>query len=57
MLVAGRIIKQNIIMKEIAEELLKTIRFIPIQERKSKWYQEYLDKVSKDLKISLEAES
>ncbi len=34
-------------MKEIAEELLKTIKFIPIQERQSKWYREYLDKVNK----------
>ncbi len=40
-------------MKEIAEELLKTIKFIPIQERQSKWYLEYLDKVTNDLKIEL----
>jgi hypothetical protein len=41
-------------MEEIAEELLRTIKFIPIQERQSNWYQEYLDKVNKDLKTSLE---
>ena len=41
-------------MKEIAEELLKTIIFIPIEERQSKWYKEYLDKVNKALKSSLE---
>ena len=40
-------------MKEIAEELLKTIKFIPLQERQSKWYKEYLDKVNTDLKTSL----
>jgi hypothetical protein len=40
-------------MKEIAEELLKTIKFIPIQERQSKWYQEYLDKLNSDLQASL----
>jgi hypothetical protein len=50
-------IKTKNLMKEIAEELLKSIKFIPIQERKSKWYKEYLDKVNKDLKISLENES
>jgi len=37
-------------MEEIAEELLKTIKFIPIEERKSRWYKEYLDTVNKDLK-------
>lgn len=41
-------------MEEIAEELLRTIKFIPIRERQSRWYQEYLDKVNKDLKTSLE---
>lgn len=41
-------------MKEIAEELLKTIKFIPLLERQSKWYKEYLDKVNADLKTSLE---
>ena len=44
-------------MEEIAEELLKTIKFIPIQERQSKWYLEYLNKVNKDLKSSLETKS
>jgi len=43
-------------MKEITEELLKTIKFIPPQERQSKWYKEYLDKVNIDLKTSLENE-
>jgi hypothetical protein len=43
-------------MKEIAEELLKSIKFIPIQERNSKWYKEYLDAINKDLKMSLENE-
>ena len=33
-------------MEEIAKELLKTIQFIPIEERQSKWYLEYLDKLS-----------
>ena len=40
-------------MKEITEELLKTVIFIPIEERQSKWYKEYLDKVNEDLKMSL----
>ncbi len=40
-------------MEEIAKELLKTIQFIPIEERQSKWYLEYLDKVTNDLKIEL----
>jgi Holliday junction resolvase-like predicted endonuclease len=40
-------------MEEIAKELLNTIKFIPIQERQSKWYKEYLDKVNKDLKDKL----
>lgn len=40
-------------MREIAEELLKTIKFIPLQERQSKWYLEYLDKVNQDLKEEL----
>ncbi len=48
------ILKTEYLMKEIAEELLKTIRFIPIEERQSKWYKEYLDKVNKALKSSLE---
>jgi peptidase E len=37
-------------MKEIAEELLRTIKFIPHQERQSKWYLEYLDKINEALK-------
>lgn len=40
-------------MQDIAEELLKTIKYIPIEERQSKWYLEYLDKVNKDLKKQL----
>ena len=44
-------------MEQIAKELLNTIKFIPKEERQSKWYKEYLDKVNKDLKISLENES
>ncbi len=40
-------------MKEIAEELLKTIKFIPEKERQSKWYLEYLDKINVDLKNEL----
>lgn len=37
-------------MEEIAEELLRTIKYIPEAERQSKWYSEYLDKVNSDLK-------
>ncbi len=37
-------------MEEIAAELLQTIRWIPENERRSKWYMEYLDKVNRDLK-------
>lgn len=40
-------------MEEIAKELLKTIQFIPIEERQSKWYIEYLEKVNNDLKTEL----
>jgi hypothetical protein len=43
-------------MEEIAKELLNTIRYIPKEERKSKWYKEYLDKVNADLKLALEKE-
>ena len=38
-------------MKEIAEELLKTIKFIPQEERQSKWYLDYLDKINMSLKF------
>lgn len=37
-------------MEDIALELLMTIRWIPPIERQSKWYEEYLDKINKDLK-------
>ena len=37
-------------MEEIANELLETIKWIPLIERQSKWYLEYLDKVNVDLK-------
>jgi len=37
-------------MEEIAIELLETIRWIPENERKSKWYLEYLDACNTDLK-------
>lgn len=39
--------------EEIAKELLKTIQSIPDEEKKSKWYLEYLDKLNIDLKNSL----
>jgi hypothetical protein len=39
--------------EEIVKELLKTIQSIPIEERQSKWYLEYLDKLNIDLKKSL----
>jgi len=42
-------------MEEIAEELLRSIKFIPEEERKSKWYKEYLDKINTDLKTTLES--
>jgi len=38
-------------MEEIANELLKTIKFIPKKERQSKWYAEYLDKIHAELKM------
>lgn len=41
-------------MEEIDKELLNTIKFIPVWERESKWYREYLDKVHTDLKIENE---
>lgn len=41
-------------MEEISNELLNTIRFIPKEERQSKWYIEYLDKINEDLKIENE---
>jgi hypothetical protein len=37
-------------MEEIVEELKQTIIWIPLIERQGKWYEEYLDKVSQDLK-------
>lgn len=40
-------------MKEIVEELLKTVKYIPLHERNSRWYREYLDKVNNDLKAEL----
>jgi hypothetical protein len=40
-------------MEEIANELLKTIKYIPERERNSKWYKEYLEKVHKDLLTEL----
>lgn len=36
-------------MKEIAEELLFTIKYIPKHERQSRWYREYLEKINIDL--------
>ena len=38
-------------MEEIVEELLNTIKWIPLIERQGKWYEEYLDKINKDLKL------
>ena len=40
-------------MEEIANELIETIKWIPEKEKTSKWYKEYLDKVNKDLKNTL----
>jgi hypothetical protein len=37
-------------MKDIAEELLRTIKYIPKEERQSRWYLEYLEQVVEDLK-------
>lgn len=37
-------------MEEIATELLMTIKWIPIKERQSNWYLDYLNKVNQDLK-------
>ena len=34
----------------LCEELFNTIKWIPKNERKSKWYLEYLDKVNYNLK-------
>ena len=39
-------------MEEIVKELLQTVQWIPENERQSKWYEEYLDKVNKDLKLA-----
>ena len=36
-------------MEQITEELLLTIKFIPIEERQSKWYEEYLGNIHTDL--------
>lgn len=44
-------------MLEISEELLKSIKYIPIQERNSNWFKGYLDKINNDLKKSLDKES
>lgn len=38
-------------MEEIVKELLETIKWIPIAERQGRWYEEYLDRVNKDLKL------
>lgn len=38
-------------MEAIVKELLETIKWIPIAERQGRWYEEYLDKVNKDLKL------
>ena len=43
-------------MEMIAKELLNTIKFIPLAERNSKWYKEYLDKVNSDLQNALKKE-
>lgn len=40
-------------MEEIAEELLRSIKFIPMEERQTNWYLEYLDKINQDLKNKL----
>lgn len=40
-------------MDDIVNELMNTIKWIPINERQSKWYVEYLDKVNQDLKTEL----
>ena len=40
-------------MKELAIELLNTIKFIPLRERQTKWYKEYLDKINYELQIEL----
>jgi hypothetical protein len=36
-------------MKEIVEELLKTVKYLTETDRQSKWYTEYLNQVNKDL--------
>lgn len=41
-------------MEEIIKELSNTVKYIPKQERNSKWYKEYLDKINTDLKNELE---
>lgn len=40
-------------MEDIAEELLKSIKFLPKEEKQSRWYKEYLDKINNDLKQEL----
>lgn len=40
-------------MEDIAIELLETIKWIPKEEKNSRWYREYLDKVNEDLKKKL----
>ena len=36
--------------EDIVKELLETVKWIPPVERQGLWYEEYLDKVNKDLK-------
>jgi len=44
-------------MEEIAKELLETIKWIPQKERQGRWYEEYLDKINKDLKAEMKTPS
>jgi len=38
-------------MEALIQELLQIVRYIPLVERQSKWYKDYLDKITNDLKI------
>ena len=43
-------------MEDIANELLESIKWIPANERNTRWFKEYLDKVGFDLKLACELE-
>jgi len=38
-------------MEETLNELLNTIKWIPIRERQGKWYEEYLNLIFEELKL------